>query len=603
VSGRHRSYSAQQPSRNNRNGNRGGGGSTFPTGLVALGAVVVLAAGGAYVVYSKKTNDTTGSTGGATAAGCNGPSTTLNVGASPDIQDTIQKIADAAGGCVHVVVNADESSVVASFLNGTGKAGDITSQPDVWIPDSSMWIDVARSTPSGAGEVPATGTPVATSPVVLGMPKPIAPAAAFGWADLLASQQSAKPIQVAVPDPTASGPGLAAITMVRGVVTASAGGDAVKANQEITGIYRIMAANTKGSLNNLLAALPTSEATSADSSGIQAFPSTEQKIIAYNGAKPTVPLTAVYPKEGTTMMDYPYVEGTHLDADHKKAADQFLQELQTGAAASALANVGFRDAHGTAAGAISPANGVNPAVPQLFPADTTHQAAPGALKVWATVSEQTRGLIVLDISGSMGLPVPGQVDPATGTTLSRLQITAEACIGGLPLFGDTSELGLWTFTTSKTTGKTIHNQVVPLGPLNAPVDGVTRRAALNADLGHLSIQSGSRNGLYDTILDAYQNVLQGWSENKSNAVVVFTDGKDDGLNSMSADALIGKINALKAANPNHPVRVIVVALGKGVDLTTLTKITAAADGKALYAATPDQIGAAVLEGFASRLGT
>jgi hypothetical protein len=203
----------------------------------------------------------------------------------------------------------------------------------------------------------------------------------------------------------------------------------------------------------------------------------------------------------------------------------------------------------------------------------------------------------------MGLPVAGQVDPSTGTTLNRLQITAEACMGGLPLFGDTSELGLWTFTTSKTTGKTIHNQVIPLGPLNAPVDGVMRRTAINAALGHLAIQSGTRNGLYDTILDAYQTVLNGWSENKSNAVVVFTDGKDDGLNSMSADSLISKINALKAANANHPVRVIVVALGKGVDLTTLTKITAAADGKALYAATPDQIGAAVLEGFASRLGT
>lgn len=603
MSGRHRSYSAQQPSRNTRTSNRGGGGSSFPTGLVALGAVVVLAAGGAYVVYSKKTNDTTGATG--SPSECGGATTTLTVGASPDIQSTIQQIANQAGGCVKIVVNADEPAVVASFLNGTGKAGDITSQPDVWIPDTSMWIDVARATPAGAGEVPATGKSVATSPVVLGMPKPIAPTAAFGWSDLLASQQSAKPIQMAVPDPTASGPGLAAITMVRGVIAAASGGNEAQANQQVTGIYRIMAANTKGSLSNLLADLPTSEATSADSSGIQAFPSTEQKIIQYNTTSPKQPvqLAAVYPKEGTAMMDYPYVEGTHLDAAHQKAANDFLSLLGSSASVSALQNAGFRDAHGASAGAITQGNGVNPALPALFPADTTHQAAPGALKVWATVSEQTRGLIVLDISGSMGLPVPGQVDPTTGATLNRLQLTAEACMGGLPLFGDTSELGLWTFTTSKTTGKTIHNQVVPLGPLNAPVDGVTRRAALNASLTHLQIQSGSRNGLYDTILDAYQNVLSGWSDNKSNAVVVFTDGKDDGLNSMTADALIGKINALKAANPNHPVRVIVVALGKGVDLTTLTRITAAADGKALYAATPDQIGAAVLEGFASRLGT
>lgn len=142
-----------------------------------------------------------------------------------------------------------------------------------------------------------------------------------------------------------------------------------------------------------------------------------------------------------------------------------------------------------------------------------------------------------------------------------------------------------------------------MGPLNGQVGDTPRRGAINAALQGLTVQSGSRNGLYDTILDAYKTVLNGWSENKVNAVVVFTDGKDDGLNGMSADQLIGKLNDLKTANPNHPVRVIVVALGKGVDLTTLSKITQTADGKALYAATPQAIGQVVIDGFTSRLGS
>jgi hypothetical protein len=71
---------------------------------------------------------------------------------------------------------------------------------------------------------------------------------------------------------------------------------------------------------------------------------------------------------------------------------------------------------------------------------------------------------------------------------------------------------------------------------------------------------------------------------------------------MTSDQLIQRIQGLRTANPTHPVRVLVVALGKGVDLTTLTKITASTGGTALYAATPAQIGTAVLEGFASRLG-
>ena len=118
---------------------------------------------------------------------------------------------------------------------------------------------------------------------------------------------------------------------------------------------------------------------------------------------------------------------------------------------------------------------------------------------------------------------------------------------------------------------------------------------------NLTVQGGSRNGLYDTVLDAYTTVQTGWAANKSNAVVIFTDGKDDGLNSMSSSQLIAKLQALKAADPTHPVRVLVIALGKGVDLTVLKKVTAATDGQAIYAATAQQIGAAALEGFAGRL--
>jgi len=203
----------------------------------------------------------------------------------------------------------------------------------------------------------------------------------------------------------------------------------------------------------------------------------------------------------------------------------------------------------------------------------------------------------------MGLTVPGQTDPATHTPLTRLQITVAACTNGLHLFGNNSELGLWTFTTKPRAdgGGTVRTEVVPLGPLSAPVGQTDRRGALDTALQQLSVHPGSRNGLYDTILDAYKTVLNGWAENKVNAIVVFTDGKDDGLNSMSADELIGRLNALKAANPSHTVRVMVVALGSGVDLTTLSRITGAASGQALHADTPADIGNAVMAGFAGRL--
>ena len=610
MAGRHRSY--EGPS-NSPRGRGGSGGSSFPTGLVALGAALVLAAGGGYVLYTKK-HDTPAAAGAGNTPASNGSCaspTTLNVDANPDIYTAVKAVADGmADPCVHVNVTSAEASAVEAFLAGSSKGGDVTSAPDVWIPDTSMWIDIAHA--GGVKSLAPNPTPIATSPLVIGMPKPVAdangwPGKDFGWGDLLANFKSNK-LQTAVPDPKTSGPGLAAIAMLRAAVLGPAGADKAKqtaALQSLTLVYRIMSTTVSSSMSALLTSLPTQAATAAGAGGIAAFPSTEQKIAAYDTASPATPLVALYPSDmGTMMMDYPYALSSSLDAAHAKAAADFQTLLHSPSAVNTLQKAGFRDPRGAAAGILTAADGVNPALPKLAPADPTHTAAGTALSVWNVTSEQTRGLVVMDVSGSMGMTVPGQTDPATHSPLTRLQITAQACLGGLPLFGDSSQLGLWTFTTKSSAdgGGTIHNELVPLGPLSAPVGTFSnRRQALNAALNQLSIQPGSRNGLYDTILDAYQTVLTGWTPNESNAIVVFTDGKDDGLNSMSADQLIAKLNALKTANPNHPVRVMIVALGSGVDLTTLSRITAAANGQALHAATPADIGSAVIAGFAGRL--
>lgn len=615
MAGRHRSYDGPSSTpRRRTSGPSGSNGTSFPTGLVAVGTVLVLAAGGGYVLYSKKDgaggNAGSQGSGGNAGASCTGANaTTLNVDASPDVYTAVKTVADGMTGCVHINVTSVESAAVTAYLSGSARGGDVTSAPDVWIPDSSMWIDVARA--KGAKTLADNPAPIATSPLVIGMPKPVAtangwPDKAFGWIDLLKDFKTNNKLQTAIPDPANSGPGLAAITALRTVVLAPAGADKAKqqqALQNLTLVYRAMSNNVASSMNALLTDLPTKGATAAASGGIAAFPATEQKIAAYNNASPATPLVALYPAEGTMKMDYPYSIRTDLDPAHAAAAADFQTLLHSPSAVNTLQKAGFRDPAGAAAGILTPAAGVNPAAPVLMPPDTSHTAANTTLSVWGTTSEQTRGLVVMDVSGSMGLPVPGQTDPATHTPLTRLQLTVAACTSGLQLFGNSSELGLWTFTTKSRAdgGGTVRSEVVPLGPLSAPVGVSDRRGALNTALHQLAVQPGSRNGLYDTILDAYKTVLDGWAENKVNAIVVFTDGKDDGLNSMSADELIGRLNALKAANPAHTVRVMVVALGSGVDLTTLTRITGAANGQALHAETAADIGNAVMAGFAGRL--
>jgi hypothetical protein len=142
VAGRHRSYDG--PSSTPRRRTSGSSGSSFPTGLVAVGAVLVLAAGGGYVLYTKK-HDTAGPAGSqsstsADSASCPGGTTTLAVDASPDVYSAVKAVADGMTGCVRVNVTSAESAAVGAFLAGTAKGGDVTSAPDVWTPAcGSIW--------------------------------------------------------------------------------------------------------------------------------------------------------------------------------------------------------------------------------------------------------------------------------------------------------------------------------------------------------------------------------------------------------------------------------------------------------------------------------
>ena len=113
-----------------------------------------------------------------------------------------------------------------------------------------------------------------------------------------------------------------------------------------------------------------------------------------------------------------------------------------------------------------------------------------------------------------------------------------------------------------------------------------------AAYGALTDKPGSRNGLYDVLLAAYQEVQKSWDGTRVNSVVVFTDGKDDNLDSMTSDRLIARLQA--AVDPVRPIRVFVVALGPDMDLTLLNKVTAVTGGAAVHFGDLAQMTAAIL---------
>ena len=121
----------------------------------------------------------------------------LYVTADPAIAPTLSALtaqhsdAVASGDrpCKRIEVRAMPApDVVAALLRGWDTAAD-GPPPDVWVPDSSAWLDVYRSESDNAALLPEESLVLARSPMVFAMPEPMAdalPEATLKWRDLLA---------------------------------------------------------------------------------------------------------------------------------------------------------------------------------------------------------------------------------------------------------------------------------------------------------------------------------------------------------------------------------------------------------------------------------
>jgi Ca-activated chloride channel family protein len=584
-----------------RSSPRRGARVSVPITLVVV--LVLGASGGGAAWYAARHRHVSG--GAAGQVSCPAGPTTISAAVAPDLAGALGPVLTPQPvPCVRVVVTAADSADMAHFLAGSAAApAGVRGRPDVWIPDTSLWLELARATGAGQGLLPQNGSSVADSPTVVASPKPVAGMVAgsgsFSWEQFvklaLTQSQSAQktgtaaggaPV-VAIADPTHDGAGLSALIVLDGMLTRAVNDPQLKVG--ITGFVKGMANNAADSMTALMGKVAPN---------IAAFPASEQEVFRYNSRKPAVPLAALYPSDGSASLDYPMVLLNGADNAHAMAANALLTYLRT-AAQDALRQQGFRSPDGAA----SPVLAADPELRgnQLAAAARAdYGQAPQALALWATLTRQLRMLAVVDVSGSMAQTVAG-----TGQT--RLELTAGASEKAMALFGSRAAMGLWTFTTTRdAAGSTVIDQVLPIAELGSADAGgggggggggvaggnATHGQRMVAAYGALADKSGSRNGLYDALLAAYQAVQKGWDPTRVNTVAVFTDGKDDNLNSMSSDQLIAKLQA--AVDPARPVRVFVVALGTDVDLTLLNKITAVTGGAAVRFSDMGQMTAAIL---------
>ncbi|WP_189045790.1 VWA domain-containing protein [Micromonospora sonchi] len=516
-----------------------------------------------------------------------------------------EKGAAVDGTCIDVTVAASDPVEVAAVvaakhgatLAGVGQASGTAVSPDVWIPDSSTWL-LRLKTGGAAAFEPGNGASVASSPVVVAMPEPIAtrlgwPQKELGWTDLLTRVNSDRPLKTGIVEPTRDAAGLSGLLSL---MTAASSSGGATAEQDRVGALRALASGASALRQDLLAKFPTSSDGTTLASALGAAALSEEDVIQYNARKPPVPLAALYLKPAPLPLDYPYAVLPGIEPAKASAARVLFEVLTTASFKNRLAAQALRAPDGSwgdgfepPQGAPSPAGGDASAAPPAQGGIAAGGLAPDAVEravsSWSIATLSGRMLCIIDVSGSMKKPVP----TANGAT--RQQVTVEAARRGLNLFDDSWSIGLWVFST-RLEGSRDYREVVPIGPLSR------QRGTLERSLDTVVSSSGD-TGLYDTMLAAYKDVQQKWEPGKVNSIVLFTDGKNEDDDGISQRQLLSELKKLR--DPEQPIQVIIIGIGDEVSKSELDTVAEeGAGGHAFIAQDPTKIGDIFLRAIALR---
>lgn len=552
-------------------------------GLSALAGVIactLLVAFGAEAVVSR--------------ASCTDHPVVVNLAAAPDIAPAASHVAkffnaehnDVRGHCAVVHVSSVQSAAAATEISGNKSA---TSPAfDAWIPDSSLWVNVARSFPQGAQLVQPTSVTVARSPLMIVMPRSVAaevPAygSAVGWQFLLPQRVGGPAtglgLHVEFPDPARSTAGLATLIQLQSLL--GSGSTALAAFTDF--VLNVQVTSGTGSLTSLasLAQPPRDERPVTIAS--------EQAIAQFDRAHPAADaLAGRYPVQGTPELNYPYVLTTTNQLE-RQAGQEFEKALKSSYATSYVQYLGFRTGAGTAPGWIGQ-YGLDTAQPKL-----TAAAAPGqaetSLQAWQKLSLGSRDLVLLDVSEQMATPVS-----PTGTTLEQVLIQAASL--GLTHFPDSTQMGIWAFA-SHLDGNLPYKQLVPVGPLPAPLGLITRRQQISQATEQGKPVAGAPAALYSSILAAFKSLSASYQPRYVNAVLVLTAGIDNAKGDMSSAALVRQLRALY--NPNKRVEIVPLMFGTAGNFSVLQQVARATGGVAFDITSPKQISSAFFSGIAQRL--
>jgi Ca-activated chloride channel family protein len=595
--------------------------SGLAVALIILIVVVVAGAGaGGYLLLSRPASEST----------CAQGRVTLRVVADPDQAGVLAQVArDYASTtpvvgdrCVDVSVRGLDSPEAMAAL-ATGWAGpNLGARPDVWVPASSTWaseLDLQLSAAQQPSLLPADRPSVATSPLVIALPMPMAqalgwPQQRLGWSDLVSQLRNPAgwaafghpewgQFKLGKTDPKLSEAGLGAL-LGAGIAIAGQGREPTLAELASKapelGSMMLELSRSPGdevdTTSTLLANLRRADEAGDALSYISAIPLSEKSVLDYNrgrpiddpslaGARPEpkVPLAAIYPREGTLESDYPWLvlRAPWVDDVKRTAATDFLLYLKAPSVQAKFQAVGFRSAKGQPGPIINEPNGLVPSQPTRVLASPAPQMLAATLKGWDQTKRVANLLAVYDVSGSMAEKVPGSGG------LAKIDLAKRAGLSALRLFTTESDVGSWEFSTGLD-GPRDYRQSVPIGPISRrSPQGKTQLDLLREALSRLRPTNGD-TGLYDTTMAAYQYVKRHYVPGRLNLVVIMTDGRNDDPNGgLSLPQLLQQLR--HGQKDDRKVRIITFAYGSDADVNALKQISDVTGGALFIAPNPVDI--------------
>jgi Ca-activated chloride channel homolog len=445
-------------------------------------------------------------------------------------------------------VNKSSGAARTEIKNGT-------LQVTVWSPSASTWLEVLKQESGNAGIATSSQSLVLT-PVVISMWKPMAEALGYpntpiGWTDMLALINDPQGwgkyghpewgrFSWGHTDPEISTTALstllaefyAAVDKQRGLTVSDV------QHPESQQFIRDLGKGIKHYGYNTL--VFSENMRKFGMSYISAFPMEEITLIDFNKNKnPSVPLVAIYPKEGTFWHDNPFIVLAAAPAIEQQAAEQFYAFLLTPESQRLAMSFGFRPANPDVplADPISPAFGVQPqGVQNVLPVPSADVIV-AAKNTWAQNRKRADIVLVVDVSGSM-----------EGDKLELVKAGLEAfLIRILP----EDRVGLVSFASTSTVN-------VPAAPLSE------NRIQLSEAIQNLRAQG--KTAVYDGLMSGKQMLdqLPPAEEERIRAIVLLSDGQDNASST--------SFEQLRQEFDESGISIFPVAYGEDADTAALEQI-------------------------------